>query len=85
MKSKKISSRELSFWTPSKNMYASMSYCLENDIKAYIVLDGKGFRVELNYKGRIKPGQIFYEKQPLAEKAIWELYEQICSSLKKKS
>jgi hypothetical protein len=84
MKSKKISSRELLFWTPTKNMYASVSSCLQNDIKAYIVLDGKGFKIELNYKGTIKPDQIFYEKQAEAEKAIWKLYEQICSSLKKK-
>ena len=85
MKSKKMSSREIAFWTPTQSMYKSMSYCFDNDIKAYVVRAGKQFKVELDYKGKIKPGQVIYEKQAEAEIAIWNLYEQICLRLKKNS
>ena len=85
MKYKGLSSRDIAFFAPTQNMYKSMSYCFENDIKAYIVRAGKQFKVELDYKGKIKPGQILYDKQAEAEIAIWKLYEQICLSLKKNS
>lgn len=85
MESRKLTSSEIKFFTPTKNMYKAMSYCFDNDIKAYIIRVGKQFMVELDYKGKIKSGQNIYDKQAEAEIAIWNLYEEICLRLKNNS
>tara|TARA_Y100000992_G_C21148215_1_gene434902 strand:+ start:4 stop:261 length:258 start_codon:yes stop_codon:yes gene_type:complete len=77
MKSKKRLSKEAKYWVPTERMYKACSYCFENDIKAYVVLEGDGCVVELNYKGKIKKGKVLYNTQREAGNAIWVLYETI--------
>lgn len=85
MKSKKRPSKAAKHWSPTDRMYKAASYCHENDIRAYIVPQGDGCVVELDYKGKIKKGKIFYNTQVEASNAIWVLYDTIFSRLNKNS
>lgn len=85
MKSKKKTSKEIKDFTPTKKMYKACSFCLENEIKAYIVPVGAECQVELNYKNKIKRGDQVYDSQIEASMVIWKLYESIYNKLKKKS
>lgn len=83
MKSKKRLSKETKWWAPTERMYKACSYCFENEIKAYIKLFGDKCSIELNYKGKIKNGEILYETQREAGIAIWKLYDEIFLRLNK--
>lgn len=82
MKSK---TRRSSKFYPTDEHYKAMSYCFKNDIKAYIIRGRTNFSVELDYKGKIKPGTELYDKQEDAETAIWNLYLQIFDRLENNS
>jgi len=85
MRSKKKVSDQVKCFTPTKRMYQASSYCLENNIKAYIVPVGKQCKVDLDFKGKIKKGETFYDSQIEASMVIWQLYEHIFNKLKKNS
>ena len=85
MKSKKRPSKKVKYWAPTERMYKACSYCFDNDIKAHIILVGDQCAIELNYKGKIKKGNVLYDTQREACNAIWVLYETIFLRLNKNS
>lgn len=82
MKSKKRASKK---FYPTDEHFKAMSYCFKNDINAYVLRGRNSFAVELNYKGKIKPGTEVYDRQEDAEAAIWNLYLTIFDRLENNS
>jgi len=71
------SKKKVEFFAPTKDIYTACSWCLNNDIKAWIQPIGKQYVVVLDYQGKVKQGKEIVDTTEEASTIIWKLYEKI--------